>query len=265
MSHRVIAVITDVLEGSEPVEEMTRSSDGEAVELRIVVPAVEAGPLRHTLGDIDEPRELAKERLAVSLRNLSANGVEAEGEIGDPDPVQAAQDALLKAPADEILIFEYEHDQQRWFEDGMFEQAKAALAPPLRMVVLDGNRDEEHIVKVESTGEGTISEVEHEVGGSYVPGLSRADFIGICAGIFGTIVAIILAAIAVGGNSTTGWPAFAIGVAIAIALVNMAHVVGMTMMDAVNYRGTFAKFFRTLALISTPLAILINLAIVLFD
>ena len=127
MAHRVIAVITDTLAGEEPVKEMSRSSAGEPVELRIVVPAVEAGPLKHTLGDIDEPREQAKKRLEVSLRNLSAAGVEASGEIGDPDPVQAAQDALLKAPADEVLFFEYEQDQQRWFEGGLFEQAKAAL------------------------------------------------------------------------------------------------------------------------------------------
>jgi hypothetical protein len=264
MPHRVIAVITDALEGEEPVQEMSRSADGGSVELRIVVPAVEAGPLKHTLGDVDEPRQIAKRRLEASLRNLRANGIEASGEVGDPDPVQAAQDALLKAPADEILFFEYEQDQQRWFEGGMFEQAKAALEPPLRMVVLDGDRSDEHVVAVESAAAGTVSEVEHEVGGDYVPGLSRADLIGMVAGIVGTIVAIILAAIAVGGNSATGWPAAAIAIAIFTAIANMAHVVGLTMMDAVNYRGTFVKLFRTLAVVGTPIAVLVNLAIVLF-
>jgi hypothetical protein len=264
MPHRVVAVITDALEGAEPLEEMSRSANGAPVELRIVVPAVEAGPLKHTLGDIDEPREQAKKRLAASLENLRRNGVEASGEIGDPDPVQAAQDALLKAPADEILFFEYGQDQQRWFEGGMFEQAKAGLEPPLRMVILDGNRADEHVVEVKSAGAGTDTEVEHEVGGSYLPGLTRSDFAGMVAGIFGTIVAIILAAIAVGGASATGWPAFAIGVAIFTALVNLAHVVGLTLMEAVSYRGTFAKFFRTLSIVGTPIAVLVNLAIVLF-
>ena len=53
-------------------------------------------------------------------------------------------------------------------------------------------------------------------------------------------------------------------IAIAIALINMAHVVGLTLFESVRYRGGFAKFFRDLALIGTPLAVLANLLIVLF-
>ena len=58
--------------------------------------------------------------------------------------------------------------------------------------------------------------------------------------------------------------AVAILIAIATALVNMAHVVGLTLMESVRYRGGFAKFFRTLSLVGTPLAVLINLVILLF-
>jgi hypothetical protein len=261
MSRHVIAVVTDTLRGDEPVEELTRTTNGEGVEVRLVVPAVEANVLRHTLGDIDEPREQARERLEASLRYLRQHGVEAQGEVGDPDPVQAAQDALLKAPADEVIFFEYERGEGRWFEGGMFDHAKESLEPPLRMVVLDGDADDQ-IVDVEKAGRGTISGVEHEVGSAYLPGLSRADLAGMIAGIVGTIIAAILAAVAAGGSSTdTGWVGVAIGIAIATALINMAHVVGLTLMESVRYRGGFAKFFRTLSMVGTPIAVLINLAI----
>ena len=43
----------------------------------------------------------------------------------------------------------------------------------------------------------------------------------------------------------------------------MAHVVGLTLFDSVSYRGGFAKLFRTLSLVVTPTAVLINLLIVL--
>lgn len=261
MSRHVIAVVTDTLQGDEPVEELTRSANGEGVEVRLVVPAVEANVLRHTMGDIDEPREQARERLAESLRYLQRHGVTAEGEIGDPDPVQAAQDALLKAPADEVIFFEYDQGEERWFEGGMFEHAKESLEPPLRMVILDREGDDQ-VVEVEKAGRGTIDGVEHEVGSAYLPGLSRADLAGMIAGIVGTIAAAILAAIAAGGSSTdSGWVGAAIGIAIATALVNMAHVVGLTLMEAVRYRGGFAKFFRTLSIVGTPIAVLINLVI----
>ncbi len=264
MSRYVIAVATDTLRGDEPVQELTRSANSEGVEVRLVVPAVEANVLRHTMGDIDEPRELAQQRLEASLRYLRQHGVEAQGEVGDPDPVQAAQDALLKAPADEVIFFEYDQGEERWFEGEMFEHAKESLEPPLRMVVLDRDADDQ-IVEVERAGPGTISGVEHEVGSAYLPGLSRADLAGMIAGIVGTIAAAILAAIAAGGSGTdSGWVAVAIGIAIATALVNMAHVVGLTLMEAVRYRGGFAKLFRTLSIVGTPIAVLINLAIAIF-
>src|SRR4029079_14371917 len=101
MAHRVLAIVADGLEGLETAEEI-RHRGGE-IELRVVVPAVEASPFRHTLGDVDARRREAAERLAETLRELRRDGVRVEGEIGDPDPVQAAQDALLKEPADEVL------------------------------------------------------------------------------------------------------------------------------------------------------------------
>jgi hypothetical protein len=270
VSHRVLAIVTEGLAGSEPIEEIREHGNrgGEGVEVRIVVPAVEASPLRHTLGDVDEPRRRAEERLQASLRLLWGDGVEASGEVGDPDPVQAAEDALLKAPADEILIFERSDTQSRWYDDGLFERAQESLEPPLRMVVV-GSRSEDdgdHVVAVESAGPGTVDrDAGREVGSAYFPGLTRSDFGGIVAGIFGTILVIVLAAAAAGSDgNVTGWDAAAVGIAIAVALLNMAHVVGLTLFESVRYRDGFAKFFRDLALTATPVAVLVNLLILLF-
>ncbi|HEX4464081.1 MAG TPA: hypothetical protein VH042_05505 [Solirubrobacterales bacterium] len=264
MAHRLLAIVTNDPLGPEPLREIRNGSEG--VGLRVVVPAVEANPLRHTLGDIDEPRREAEARLGRVLGELRENGIEAGGEVGDPDPIQAAQDALLKGPADEILIFEHEQAQARWFEDGLLEKAEAGLEPPLRMVVLHSDRDgTEHVVDVETTGPGTHDPAEgHEVGTAYLPGLSRTDFAGMVAGIFGTIVVAVLAAAVTADNgSVSSRAAAAILIAIGIALVNMAHVVGLTLMESVRYRGGFAKLFRYLSLVGTPLAVLVNLVLLL--
>ncbi|MBS1879115.1 MAG: hypothetical protein JST31_06345 [Actinobacteria bacterium] len=264
MASNVIAVVTDSLHGDGPVEEISRCVGGAKGAVRLVVPAVEPNPLRHVLGDVDEPRELAHERLEASLRYLRQRGIEASGEVGDSDPIQAAQDALLRAPADEVIFFEYEPGHARWFEGGMFQHAKESLEPPLRMVILDGGANDA-VVDIQRRGPGAISGVEHEVGTSYLPGLSRSDFSGMVVGIAGTVVAAILAAVAAADQGTaTGWAAVAIGVGIGTGLVTMAHVVALGLMEAVRYRGGFAKFFHRLSLVGTPIAVLINLAIVLF-
>jgi hypothetical protein len=234
--------------------------------VRIVVPAVEATSFRHTLGDIDEPKKQAEERLEVALRRLEEAGISATGEVGDPDPVQAAQDALLQAPADEVVIFEREADQARWFEEGLLDKAKASLEPPLRIVTLHaGEIGGEQVVGVEESGRGTTRKEEDELAlTKNLPRFSTADLVGIVIAIVGTITAAVLAAVAASGSGPeAGWKAVAIGVAGGIALINLAHVVGLTLFESVHYRGGFAKFFRTLSQIGTPLAVLVNLAIVL--
>jgi hypothetical protein len=266
---RLLAIVTGDPLGPEPIREIRPRGDGNAkdpVDVRVVVPAVEPSAFRHVLGDVDEPRKEAEGRLERVLEELRASGIEATGEVGDADPIQAAQDALLKQPMDEVVIFEHEREQARWFEEGLLEKAEAGLEPPLRLVVMHSDESgEEHVVDVEESGPGTRDPVEgHEIGSSYLPGLSRGDFAGMVAGIFGTIVAAILAAaIGVDSSDETGRAAAAILIAIGIALVNLAHVVGLTLMESVRYRGGFAKFFRTFALTATPLAVLINLVLLL--
>jgi hypothetical protein len=269
MPHRVIAIVTDELHGAEPIEQLSSGANGQGVEVRVVVPAVEANPLEHTLGAIDEPRKLAEERLERVLRHLRDGEVQVSGEVGDPDPVQAAQDALLKAPADEVLIFEHCEAEHKWYENGMFERATESIEPPLRLVVLetaDGKPD--HVVEVEATGSGTVNPLaDKEVaGGAYIPGLTRSDLAGMVAGLLGTIVvAILAAAIASGSGHESGWEAVAILIAIGVALANLAHVVGLGIFESIRYRGGFAKFFRSVALTVTPLAVLINTAILILN
>jgi hypothetical protein len=123
---------------------------------------------------------------------------------------------------------------------------------------------EEHVVDVETAPAGTApAEAEHEIATSYFPGFSRGDMGGILAGLVGTIAAAVLAAVVTAGHSQTGWEAAAILIATGTALINMAHIVGLTLFESVGYRGGFAKLFRTLSLVVTPTAVLINLLIVL--
>ncbi|MDX6595761.1 MAG: hypothetical protein QOI72_1143 [Solirubrobacterales bacterium] len=271
--HRLLAIVTDTLEGSEPIDVIrddgSENGNGGETELRVVVPAVEATAFRHTMGDIDEAKQRAEERLGTVLDSLRRRGIEASGEVGDPDPVQAAQDALLKAPADEVLIFERESEQARWFEEGLFDRARESLQPPLRMVTVHtGDPDGEHVVGVDRAGAGTADGDESEVDipiSHNLPQVPRGDLAGMVLGVVGTIVVIILAAVAASKSGTeTGWAGAAIAIAIFTALANMAHVVGLTLFDSVRYHGGFAKFFRTLSLVATPAAVLVNLAIALF-
>ncbi len=256
----LIAVVTPAFGSAESVAALAREVDGALTEVRLVAPAVCPNTLHNAFGDVDHPRVLASERLESALAAARSLGLRAKGEVGDPDPVRAAQDALLDAPAEEVLIFCHDDDCKEWYEGGLWRHAEEELAPLLKLVVVDGG---DHVVKTEEAPAGHLG-VEGQVGNAYLPGVTRADLAVIVFGIVGTIVAIVLAAAAAAGGTATGWRAVAIGIAIAVALVNMSNVVGTLLMDSVSYRGGFAKMFRDLALIGTPLAVLVNLAILIF-
>lgn len=265
MTSHLLAVVTDPLEGREPIEELRRGANGDGVEVRLVVPAVPETAFRDLMGDVDEPARHAHDVLDASLATLRRQGIPASGEVGDSDPVLAAQDALREAPADEVLIFEHGGERTPWFENGLFERAQEELAPPLRMVVVEPDADGGHVVKVERAAAGTENlENVTEVDTAYFPGLSRSDLSGIVIGIVGTIAAAVLAAAAaVDASSVSGWHAAAVLIAIGLALVNLSHVVGLTLFESVRYRGGFAKFFHTAALVLTPAGVLANLLILL--
>lgn len=263
----LIAIVTPAFGSPESVEALKREAEeGGGAEVRLVAPAVEINTLHHTLGDIDEPRVEAKKRLTEAVAAAKAGGVTiATAVVGDPDPVQAAQDALLERPADEVLIFAHADDAKEWYEGDLWKHAEDSLEPPLRLVVVDGGPDsKEHVVDTETSARGySNTDAGHEVGSAYMPGLTRGDLAGMTFGIIGTIVVIILAAVAATGGTATGWRAVAIGIAIAVALVNMSNVVGTLLMESVRYRGGFQKFFRDLAMVATPLAIVVNALIVI--
>jgi hypothetical protein len=263
---RLLAIVTEPLSGREPVEELRRGAGGDGGEVRLVVPAVEETAFRHLMGDVDGPAHHAEEVLAASLATLRRQGISASGAVGDSDPVLAAQDALREQPADEVLIFEHGGKQTPWFENGIFERAQEELEPPLRMVVVEHDGSGDHVVDVERAARGTEDlEAGEEVGSAYFPGMSRSDFAGIVIGIGGTIAAAILAAVGAASASTvSGWHAAAVLIAIGIALINMAHVVGLTLFESVRYRGGFAHFFHKASLTLTPTAVLVNLAILIF-
>jgi hypothetical protein len=72
-------------------------------EVLVLAPALNSW-LRHWVSDEDAARSRAQERVAAWLDRLERSGVHARGRVGDADPLQAIEDALLTFPADEIVI-----------------------------------------------------------------------------------------------------------------------------------------------------------------
>jgi hypothetical protein len=105
-------------------------------QVLVVTPALNS-PLRHWTSDEDGARAAAQDRLDASLARLADAGVQARGEIGDGDPVQAIEDALRTFGADEIIISTHPEGRSNWLERGVVENARQRFAVPIRHVVVD--------------------------------------------------------------------------------------------------------------------------------
>ncbi len=75
----------------------------QAVGVLVLAPAISA-PLAHWLSDLREARFEAQRRLAVSLASLATAGIDARGQVGDSDPVQAVEDTLRTFAAQEVVF-----------------------------------------------------------------------------------------------------------------------------------------------------------------
>jgi hypothetical protein len=105
-------------------------------EVLVVTPALNS-PLRHWVSDEDGARAAAQERLDTSLAKLAAAGVQARGEVGDGDPLQAIEDALRTFGADEIILSTHPEGRSHWLERGVVAKARERFAVPITHVVVD--------------------------------------------------------------------------------------------------------------------------------
>jgi hypothetical protein len=144
-NERRILVIANETVGGDTLRKMILSkAEGVDEQVLVVVPALNS-PLRHWASDEDNARATAAERLERSLRRLRDGGVEATGEVGDGDPLQAMEDALRTFGADEIVISTHPEGKSNWLERGIVEKARERFMVPITHVVTDLEAEREEV------------------------------------------------------------------------------------------------------------------------
>jgi len=135
---RVLVVANETVGGRALLEEIRRRSAGGRIEVMVVVPALPSSRLEHLAHDVDQALAEARERLAASLRSISAAGISARGHVGDHhDPNVAIEDALRTFPADEVIISTHPPERSRWLEQGVVERAERDVPLPVAHVIVD--------------------------------------------------------------------------------------------------------------------------------
>ena len=133
----VLVVANETVGGSQLLDTIRERIAGRSgARVLVVCPALNS-PLRHWASDEDEAREKAEDRLEASLRAMQGAGIQASGEIGDGDPIQAIEDALRTFQPDELVVSTHPAGKSHWLERGVVDKARERFALPVTHVVVD--------------------------------------------------------------------------------------------------------------------------------
>jgi GABA permease len=138
--HRILVVANETVGGPELLHEIRGRSSGERTRVLVVCPALNS-PIRHWASDEDGARDAAQSRLDASLASMRGVGLDASGEIGDGDPIQALEDAVRTFRPDELIISTHPPGRSHWLERGVVEKARTRFDVPLTHVVVDLDAD----------------------------------------------------------------------------------------------------------------------------
>jgi hypothetical protein len=136
-AYRLLVVANQTVGGRALLDEIRNRAKGRRVETLVVTPALTRSAMQLYAGEIDEAMAEAERRREESVRTIAGLGIDVRGEVGDPDPNVAIEDALARFPADELIVSTHPPERSRWLEGGVVERARSEVDLPVTHVVVD--------------------------------------------------------------------------------------------------------------------------------
>jgi cell pole-organizing protein PopZ len=130
---RFLVVANQTLGGRHLIERIRQGMAAGPARFYVVVPAT---PVQdHLTWTEGEAQAIAQERLDAALARFREVGAEADGEVGDPRPLEAIRDALLKESFDEIILSTLPPGLSRWLNLDLPHRVEKSFELPVTHVV----------------------------------------------------------------------------------------------------------------------------------
>ncbi len=142
---RLLVVANETVAGRALIDAVRRHSDKGPVEVRVVCP--QNAPKHGFVIYDDSVRGAAENRLATTLAQLREVGIEASGEVMDPDPFSAVQDALLDGGFDELIVSTHPETRSGWLRQDLITRLEQATGMPVEHVVVDLDIDHDEATR----------------------------------------------------------------------------------------------------------------------
>ena len=135
MPRRILALVSEPVSG-EALEQAVGPERAQAAEVLVVAPALNTRK-RFLFSDPDPAIERAGEVQEETVERMLDQGVDAVGDTGESDPLQAIEDALQTFDADEIVLFTHPEGERNWLEEGLVAEAEGRFDRPVRHMIVE--------------------------------------------------------------------------------------------------------------------------------
>jgi hypothetical protein len=131
----ILVVANRTLGGAKLLDAVRARAASGDVRFRLVVP--QSKPSAGLVIYDEAVRESAQVRVDLALSTVAAEGIQATGEVGDPDPFLATMDAVAERRPQEIIVSTHPAIHSGWLRRDLIERIRNASGLPVEHIVVD--------------------------------------------------------------------------------------------------------------------------------
>ncbi len=131
----ILVVANETLVGRELIDAVKRHADKGPVTVHVICP--QSSPRHGYVIYDDFVRDAAENRLKMTVAQLEQAGIEAAGEVTDPDPYTAITDTIGGRSYDEIIISTHPETRSGWLRQDLVARVQQEVDCPVEHVVVD--------------------------------------------------------------------------------------------------------------------------------
>jgi hypothetical protein len=134
---KTVLVVANETLGGLGLLEKARELAAEEGGLRVIVCVPRSRPRHGNVIYDDAVFQAAQTRIDLARQVLRSEGIDAIGEVGDPDPYTATMDAILEHDPDEVIVSTFPATTSGWLRRDLVERIADASGRPVHHIVSD--------------------------------------------------------------------------------------------------------------------------------
>ena len=135
----ILVLASETIGGAKLLETVKRRAEADDVRFYVCVP--QTRPRHGNVIYDDAVRDAAQVRVDLTLAFLRELGVDGSGTIGDPDPYNAAMDAISQFGIDEVIVSTRPAASSGWMRRDLPERIQQSSGLPVEHVVVDIDKE----------------------------------------------------------------------------------------------------------------------------